>query len=109
MYTTLVAGHAPVPLPQAGSYDDYCVRQERELSVLTLESPPVSAWVDFFEKNNGTLPEFRLPLGDRPVTCDMMSVSIAGRATDGPVRIRVPGGGRPLQRRRLRLRRPRRT
>jgi mycolipenoyl-CoA---2-(long-chain-fatty acyl)-trehalose mycolipenoyltransferase / long-chain-acyl-CoA---trehalose acyltransferase len=76
MYATLVAGRAPVPLPAAGSYDDYCVRQDRELSALTLESPQVRAWVDFFERNDGTLPEFCLPLGDQPVPCDMMSVQL---------------------------------
>jgi hypothetical protein len=76
MYATLVAGRAPVPLPAAGSYDDYCVRQDRELSALTLESPQVRAWVDFFERNDGTLPEFPLPLGDQPVPCDMMSVQL---------------------------------
>jgi len=76
MYATLVAGAAPPSLPAAGSYDDYCVRQQRELSALTLESPRVRAWVEFFENNNGTLPEFRLPLGDEPVPCDMMSVQL---------------------------------
>lgn len=76
MYAALVAGAAPLSLPTAGSYDDYCVRQHRELSALTLESPQVRAWVEFFENNNGTLPEFRLPLGDEPVPCDMMSVQL---------------------------------
>lgn len=76
MYAALVAGRAPLSLPKAGSYDDYCVRQQRELSALTLESPKVRAWVEFFEKNNGTLPEFRLPLGEGPVPCDMMSVQL---------------------------------
>jgi len=76
MYTALVAGGAPLRLPTAGSYDDYCVRQHRELSALTLESPQVRAWVEFFENNNGTLPEFRLPLGDEPVPCDMMSTQL---------------------------------
>ncbi|MGH3627526.1 MAG: hypothetical protein ACRDRL_08820, partial [Sciscionella sp.] len=32
MYAALVAGAAPLPLPTAGNYDDYCVRQHRELS-----------------------------------------------------------------------------
>ena len=78
MYAALAAGRAPVSLPPAGSYDDYCVRQGRALSALTVESPPVRAWVDFFEDNNGTLPEFPLPLGDpgQSVPCDMMSVQL---------------------------------
>lgn len=76
MYAALVAGRAPLPLSEAGSYDDYCVRQHQRLSALTLESPEVRTWVDFFEKNNGTLPEFRLPLGDKPVPCDMLSVQL---------------------------------
>jgi mycolipenoyl-CoA---2-(long-chain-fatty acyl)-trehalose mycolipenoyltransferase / long-chain-acyl-CoA---trehalose acyltransferase len=78
MYAALAAGRAPVSLPPAGSYDDYCIRQGRALSALTVESPPVRAWVDFFEDNNGTLPEFPLPLGDpgQSVPCDMMSVQL---------------------------------
>lgn len=78
MYAALAAGRAPVSLPPAGSYDDFCVRQGRALSALTVDSPPVRAWVDFFESNNGTLPEFPLPLGDpdQSVPCDMMSVQL---------------------------------
>ncbi|MGB8388128.1 MAG: condensation domain-containing protein [Mycobacterium sp.] len=76
MYAALVDGGAPLSLPPAGSYDDYCVRQERYLSALTLESPEVQGWVEFFEKNDGTLPEFRLPVGDQPVPCDMMSIRL---------------------------------
>ena len=29
MYAALVAGGAPIPLPNPGSYDDYCIRQHR--------------------------------------------------------------------------------
>lgn len=76
MYAALVAGRAPLPLPEAGSYDDYCVRQHRELSALTLESREVRRWVDFFEENDGTLPQFPLPLGEGPVPCDMLSVQL---------------------------------
>jgi hypothetical protein len=36
----------------------------------------VRAWVEFFENNNGTLPEFQLPLGDEPVPADMMSIQL---------------------------------
>ena len=78
MYATLAAGRAPVALPPAGSYDDFCVRQGRALAALTVESPPVRAWVDFFEDNGGTLPQFPLPLGDpgQSVPCDMLSVQL---------------------------------
>lgn len=76
MYRALVAGRAPLTLATAGSYDDYCVRQHRELDALTLESPEVRGWVEFFEDNNGTLPAFPLPLGDGPVACDMLSVQL---------------------------------
>jgi mycolipenoyl-CoA---2-(long-chain-fatty acyl)-trehalose mycolipenoyltransferase / long-chain-acyl-CoA---trehalose acyltransferase len=64
MYTTLVAGGAPIPLPDAGSYDDYCIRQHQYTSALTIESPEVRSWIEFAQKNDGTLPHFPLPLGD---------------------------------------------
>jgi mycolipenoyl-CoA---2-(long-chain-fatty acyl)-trehalose mycolipenoyltransferase / long-chain-acyl-CoA---trehalose acyltransferase len=67
MYAALVAGGAPIALPDAGSYDEYCVRQHRYTAALTLESPEVRAWTQFAENNNGTLPDFPLPLGDRSV------------------------------------------
>lgn len=64
MYAALVGGGAPVPLPAAGSYDDYCVRQHRDVSALTADSPQVRPWLEFAEHNAGSLPEFPLPLGD---------------------------------------------
>lgn len=36
-------------------------------SALTVDSPEVRAWIDFAEINNGTFPEFPLPLGDPSV------------------------------------------
>lgn len=69
MYAALVAGRAPIPWADAGSYDDYCVRQHRYASALTLDSPLVRAWIEFAENNNGTLPSFPLPLGDPSVSC----------------------------------------
>jgi len=69
MYNALVGGGAPPPLPEAGSYEDYCVRQQRETSDFTLESPEVRAWIEFAENNNGSFPEFPLPLGDPSVPC----------------------------------------
>lgn len=68
-YSALVAGAAPAPLPPAGSYDDYCVRQRQHTSALSLDSPPVRKWIEFAENNNGTLPDFPLPLGDPSVPC----------------------------------------
>jgi len=67
MYDALAAGGAPITLPSPGSFDDYCIRQRRYTAALTLESPPVRAWIQFAEDNNGTLPDFPLPLGDRSV------------------------------------------
>ena len=111
MYAALVGGGAPIPLPEAGSYDDYCARQHQYMSALTLDSPQVRAWVEFFENNDGTLPDFPLPLGDGagPSPCDLMSVTADGRATNSRIRIRLHGGGRPVQRWRVRVRCARRT
>ena len=63
-YAALVAGGAPVPLPEPASYDDYCVRQHRHAEALTSESLQVGAWIRFAQDNGGTLPDFPLPLGD---------------------------------------------
>jgi 2-O-sulfo trehalose long-chain-acyltransferase len=78
MYAALVAGAAPIKLPEAGSYDDYCVRQRQYTSALTLDSPEVRAWIEFAENNGGTLPYFRLPLGDLSVPCagDLLTVPV---------------------------------
>jgi 2'-acyl-2-O-sulfo-trehalose (hydroxy)phthioceranyltransferase len=78
MYAALVMGEPPVQLPQAGSYDDYCVRQQEYTSALTLDSPEVRAWIEFAEANNGTFPEFPLPLGNRSVSCggDLLTVTL---------------------------------
>ena len=64
MYATVVEGGAPIALPPASGYDDYCRRQHEYTSSLTLESPQVRAWIEFAERNGGTLPEFPLPLGE---------------------------------------------
>jgi len=72
MYTALVAGAAPVELPVAGRYGDYCAEQRRELAALTPDSPAVRGWIEFAGHNGGTLPYFPLPLGD-------LSVPYAGK------------------------------
>ena len=78
MYAALVEGEAPIPLPESGSYDDYCVRQHRDTSVLTLETPEVQRWIQFAENNNGAFPDLPLPLGDPSLPCsgDLIAVEL---------------------------------
>ncbi|BDX32570.1 acyltransferase [Mycobacterium antarcticum] len=78
MYAALASGGAPIPLPAAGSYDEYCVRQHDFLSSLTLETPAVQEWVDFARCNDGTMPQFPMPLGDPPwsTTGDLVTVRL---------------------------------
>lgn len=78
MYAALVRGGAPIPLPEAGSYDEYCVRQRQFTSALTLDSPQVHRWIQFAQGNNGTLPQFPLPVGDPSVPCegDLLTVQL---------------------------------
>lgn len=64
MYGALVGGAAPIALPPAGSYEDYCARHRQFTSALTADSPEVRKWIEFAENNDGTLPNFPLPLGD---------------------------------------------
>jgi hypothetical protein len=64
MYAALTSGDEPLTLPDAGSYDDYCIEQRRYTSALTADSPQVRTWIDFAEENNGSFPEFPLPLGN---------------------------------------------
>jgi hypothetical protein len=63
-YNGLLEGKAPVTLPPAASYDDFCTRESQYLSGMTLESPEVRKWIAFAEANGGTGPDFPLPLGD---------------------------------------------
>ncbi len=72
MYAALVGGHAPVKMPEAGRYGDYCIRQREEMAALTMDSPAVRGWIEFAAENGGTLPYFPLPLGD-------LSVPYAGK------------------------------
>ena len=76
MYTSLLAGGAPPSLPAAGSYEKYCIQQHEYTSALTLDSPQVRAWVDFFEQNDGTLPDCPVSLGDGSGSCDLMFVRL---------------------------------
>jgi hypothetical protein len=76
MYDALVRGGAPIALPKAGSYLDYCDRQHQYLSSLTAESPEVKAWIEYFESNSGTLPDCPVSLGDGSGICDFMSLTV---------------------------------
>lgn len=64
MYAALTEGDKPLALPDAGSFDDFCVQERTYTSDLTVDSPEVRAWIDFAENNNGSLPDFPLPLGN---------------------------------------------
>ena len=64
MYSALSAGGGTLTLPDAGSFDDFCVREHEYTSELTVDSPGVRAWIDFAEASSGGFPEFPLPLGD---------------------------------------------
>lgn len=76
MYATVTRGGAPISLPEAGSYHAYCVRQRRHTSALTLESAEVREWIEFFENNDRTLPDWPLPLGDPFVPCDVIGAQL---------------------------------
>lgn len=64
MYSALSGGGEALKLPEAGSFDDFCVREREYTSELTEDSPGVRAWIDFAEENGGGFPEFPLPLGN---------------------------------------------
>lgn len=83
MYGALINGGAPIPLPEAGSYDDYCVRQREFTSALTADSPQVRKWMTFAQRNNGSMPQFPLPLGDPSVPCegDLLTVDLMDNET----------------------------
>jgi mycolipenoyl-CoA---2-(long-chain-fatty acyl)-trehalose mycolipenoyltransferase / long-chain-acyl-CoA---trehalose acyltransferase len=77
MYAALVSGNPPIPLPEAGSYDDFCVRQQRQMAAFTADSPEVGAWLQFTERNGDCFPDFPLPLGDPLVRCDADIVTMS--------------------------------
>lgn len=78
MYLALVGGNQPITLPEAGSYDAFCVRQREYTDALTLDSPGVRAWKQFAERNEGSMPAFPLPLGDPsvPAEADIVTVTM---------------------------------
>ena len=81
-YAALISGAPPIQLTEAGSYADYCVRQQEYTSALSLESPEVRDWIKFAEANDGTLPRFPLPLGDPTVACggELLTVRLMDKA-----------------------------
>lgn len=64
MYSAMSGGGQTLALPDAGSFDDFCVREREFTEALTLDSPGVRAWLDFAENNDDGFPEFPLPLGN---------------------------------------------
>lgn len=64
MYSAMSGGGAPLTLPDAGSFDDFCSREREYTSTLTVDSPGVRTWIEFAENNDGGFPEFPLPLGN---------------------------------------------
>lgn len=76
MYSALTRGGAPLRLSEPGSYDAYCVRQRLYTDSLTLNSPEVRKWVDFFERNDGALPGHPVPLGDITIPCTLTGQTI---------------------------------
>jgi mycolipenoyl-CoA---2-(long-chain-fatty acyl)-trehalose mycolipenoyltransferase / long-chain-acyl-CoA---trehalose acyltransferase len=64
MYSALSAGGDALTLPDAGSFDDFCIREGEYTSALTEDSPGVRRWIEFAENNGDGFPEFPLPLGN---------------------------------------------
>ncbi|MDT5337016.1 MAG: mycolipenoyl-CoA---2-(long-chain-fatty acyl)-trehalose mycolipenoyltransferase [Mycobacterium sp.] len=82
MYSAMSATGQALTLPDAGSFDDFCVREREYASALTLDSPGVRAWIDFAENNSDGFPEFPLPLGNplESTSSDMTSQILMGPA-----------------------------
>lgn len=78
LYTSLTLTGQAMTLPEAGSFDDFCVQESEFTGSLTVDSPEVRAWIEFAEENDGTLPEFPLPLGDprQPCVAEMVGEMI---------------------------------
>ncbi len=74
MYTSLLSTGQPMALPDAGRFDDFCIQERENTAELTVDSPEVRAWIEFAENNNGSMPEFPLPLGNplEPTVADMV-------------------------------------
>jgi hypothetical protein len=64
MYSAKSGSGQILALPDAGSFDDFCIREREYTSALNLDSPGVQAWIEFAENNGDGFPEFPLPLGN---------------------------------------------
>ncbi len=64
MYSAMSGAGQELALPDAGSFDDFCIREREFTSTLTLDSPGVQAWIEFAENNSDGFPDFPLPLGN---------------------------------------------
>lgn len=75
MYSALSSGGDALVLPDAGSFDDFCIREQGYTSELTTDSPGVRRWIDFAQNNGDGFPEFPLPLGNpgKATASDMTS------------------------------------
>lgn len=82
MYSALSGGGEALTLPDAGSFDDFCIRERERTADLTVDSPEVRAWIDFAENSGGGFPEFPLPLGDpmQSTSSDMTSLLLMSPA-----------------------------
>jgi hypothetical protein len=74
MYRALATGKPPIKLPPTASHNEFCVREQRLMADLTLDSPEIRRWIEFAENNGGSMPDFPLPLGDLslPLGGDLM-------------------------------------
>ena len=66
MYGSLVGGGAPLELPEAGSYDDFCIRQRQFTDALNAESPQIRAWTSVRREQRRQPARVR-PAARRPV------------------------------------------
>jgi len=75
MYSALSSGGDALVLPDAGSFDEFCLREQEYTSELTTDSPGVRRWIDFAQNNGDGFPEFPLPLGNpnKATASDMTS------------------------------------
>lgn len=64
MYSALSGTGMALTLPEAGSFDEFCITERERNAELTVDTPEVRAWIEFAENNNGGFPEFPLPLGN---------------------------------------------
>ncbi|MFI5506559.1 condensation domain-containing protein [Mycobacterium sp. NPDC051804] len=64
MYSAMSGAGQALTLPDAGSFEDFCVAERKYTAALTVDSPGVRTWLEFAENNGDGFPEFPLPLGN---------------------------------------------